>query len=139
MNAYVHVLILACIWQGSHYVANQSTASQFEMEVYLKEAANLDEAMNSPTKWIKQPYTIPWTKILSQFWWDTEGFEIQLYSNDYEGEAGITAHYRYMAEFKKWYYARIMVPHCDNQWSRMYPNQDSEMTHRSFFFRRPIS
>ena len=129
MKAFVHVLILACWWLENHYVAFQSTRDQYNMEVYVKAASSLYAAMSSTTAWAKQSYLMPWTQILSYFWWDSEGFEAALWSNDYKGERGITIGYRWFQEYTRWYYAKLEVPGCIDKWSCMYLKQDSMLVH----------
>ena len=129
MEAFVHVLILACYWLENQYVAFQSTRDQYNMEVYLKDASSLYAAMASTTAWAKQSYVMPWTEILYHLWWDSEGFEAALWSNDYKGESGITIGYRWFQECTKWYYAKLEVPGCIDKWSRMYLKQDSMLVH----------
>ncbi len=114
MDAFVHVLILACSWQEGFYMALQSTANQFDLEVYTKKAKNLKKAITDKTnKWTKQAYTMPWTRALYWLWWDTTGFEICLYSNDFKGETGITMAYRFLENEKIWIYAKATIPEMD--------------------------
>jgi hypothetical protein len=136
-NAFIHFVILACVWWESHYVAFRSTANQFEMDVFLTKAYSLKEAMSSTSRWVKQCYRMPWTQMLSDLWWDTEGYEICLYSNDFKGEKGITVIYRFMKDFTKWHWAKLtnyLLPDL-NQWSDMYLNQDYRIIHPSFFLK----
>ena len=93
------------------------------MEVYVKAASSLYAAMSSTTAWAKQSYLMPWTQILSYFWWDSEGFEAALWSNDYKGESGITIGYRWFQDYTRWYYAKVDVPECVDKWSCMISNR----------------
>ncbi len=117
IDAFVHVLMLACAWQESFYVALQSTANQFAMEVHIKKAKNLKKAMtDKTTKWAKQAYTMPWTEVLYWLGWDTAGFEICLFYNDFHGETRITVAYPFLENETNWIYANTVVPHTD-KWS----------------------
>ena len=98
-------------------MALQSTANQFAMEVHIKKAKNLKKAMtDKTTKWAKQAYTMPWTEVLYWLGWDTAGFEICLFYNDFHGETRITVAYPFLKNETNWIYANTVVPHMD-KWS----------------------
>ena len=110
MENFVHVLIMACMWDEAYYVALQSIASQWYSDVYLKRAADLRSAMTTATKWVKQSYKIPWTKALYYVFYDTCGAEILLWQNNFVHELGLTMGYRYVEDPGTWYYANVVVP-----------------------------
>ncbi len=117
MRAFVHIIMLACGWQEDAYVAFQSTENQYDMEVHIKKAKNLKKARTDKTKkWAKQAYTMPWTEILFWLWYDPTGFEICLFSNDFQWETGITIAYRFLKNKTNWHYAKAVVPGMD-KWS----------------------
>ena len=91
----------------------QSTNDQLMMQVYLKKAKNLKEAMFAKTPWVLQDYVMPWTAVLFYLWWDTTGMEICLFSNDYKNEEGITAAYRFFEDHTRWIYSKVVIPGCD--------------------------
>jgi hypothetical protein len=134
MDAFVHVLILACFWRKGHYAAFISTREQFEMEIYVKRASSLTEAMSDPASWIKQAYQIISSQLLYHLWWDTEGFEMVLYSSDIPGESGTWVNYRWLAQNTTWYTANVVVALLQDAWSCMYLNQDYRIVHPSSFF-----
>jgi len=116
MYNFVHVLMMACAWNDGYYVAFQSTGSQYLMDVYMKKASNLEEALsNRKKKWVRQIYQMPWTAILQYLWWDTEGMEMTLWRNTYRYESGLTVAYRFLAESSKWVYATVVVPNMDQR------------------------
>ena len=115
MNAFVHVLMLACVWKRGYYVAFQSTAGQFYMDVYLKKAVDLISAMSTESGWVQQTYQMPWTMVLEQVLCRSHGSEIILWTNDFPGETGLTVGYRYLELPTKWYYAKVVVP-CLSKW-----------------------
>ena len=110
MNAFVQVLLMACEWKDKYYVAFQSTGTQFYLDVYMKKAVTLMSAMSTATKWIKQPYQMPWTQVLYYVWYDTCGAEIILWTNDLGREVGLKLGYRYLENPTKWHYANVLVP-----------------------------
>ena len=66
-GACVHVLVFSCDWKNGYYVAVQGTREQMTMEVHLKEAADLVEAITDNTNtWQQQNYRIPWTAVICQ-------------------------------------------------------------------------
>ena len=123
-NAHIHYVIIACMWVAGNYATFRSTAQQYDMEVLLKPAETLSEAMSTNGEWILQPYRMPWTQILSYLWWGPEGYEACLYSADFKGERGINLIYRFLAQPTQWHQANIDVPGYDPKWSCMYLKQD---------------
>ena len=123
-EAYIHYVIIACMWAAGHYATFRSTAQQYTMEVFLKPAETLSEAMSTAGEWIPQPYRMPWTQILYYLWWDSEGYEACLYSNDFKGERGINVIYRFPAHPTQWHQANVDVPGYDPKWSCMYLKQE---------------
>ena len=142
VESFIHFLIIACPWCEEHYVAFRGTERQWEMDVFLKPAADFFDAMTSSAAWIKTGYRMPWTQLLSYLWWDSEGYEACLYANNLQGEIGtITMIWRFLADHTQFHKAKITVPDYP-PWSRMYLSQDSMVINpivsyfacRSFFF-----
>jgi hypothetical protein len=135
MEAFIQFLIIACEWCENNYVAFRSTGTQWDMDVFLKPAASLFEAMTSTNPWIKKGYRMPWTQVLCYLWWDSEGYEACLYENNFPGEIGtITMIWRFLADHTQWHKAKISVPDY-SPWSCMYLNQDYRIVHpRVFLF-----
>ena len=94
-GAYEHFIVMACYWLANHYVAYQSMANQFYLSIHVKRARTLKDAIFGPGKWRKLRRTMPWTRIMSFLYWDSQGMEIQLFPNSYPGEKGVTAIYRF--------------------------------------------
>jgi hypothetical protein len=117
MDAYIHWMVLACLWRKRHYVALRSTG-MMSMKVWVKKADNVEDALYGPGRWKKEPYEIPWWMVMYYFWYDTEGYEACLYSNDREGETGITMTWRFMMHYDWWKSAKLsFVPGCSDPWS----------------------
>ena len=76
MHNFVHVLMLACEWCHDHYLAVQSDSSQYYLDVYLKKASSIKDAMNSRKKWVKQKHRISWVSLMYYLAWDTTGMEM---------------------------------------------------------------
>lgn len=110
MNAFVQVVLMACMWQEGYYGAFQSTGTQFQMDVYVKKAKTLTSAMFSSGKWMKQDYQMPWTEVPYYLWWDTCGAELCLWTNDFKKEKGLTVGYRYLEAPCEWFYAHVVLP-----------------------------
>ena len=92
MKHFVHVLLMACLWREGYYVAFQSNGSQYYMDVFTKEAANLASAMSTTSSWVEQPYQIPWTRVLYYVFRGACRMELTLWTNDYEGKANHQEH-----------------------------------------------
>ena len=125
-GATVHLLLFACAWKAGYYVACQSTANQFTMEVYIKKSRNINQAMGKSGKWRKLAYQIPWTLVMYYLFYDPKGVEIILMQNNYQDkdgveEKGLTCAYRFFSNFRLWHYAQVDVPETD-KWSSMYLN-----------------
>ena len=110
MDAFVQVLLMACTWKEGHYVAWQSTETQYYMDVYVKRAVDLVSAMNTGPTWVKQSYRMPWTQVLYYVLFGTCGAEIILWTNDFPDETGLTLGIRYMHNPAKWHYANVQIP-----------------------------
>ena len=110
MDAFVQILILACLWEEGAYVAFQSTATQWWMDVYLKRVSDLTSAMSANLPWIKQSYRLPWTQVLLLVLLDPRGIEVILWTNDYRNERGLTVGYRRFENPTMWTYAQVDVP-----------------------------
>ena len=110
MHNFVGVIILPCWWADECYVAVQSTARHLWLDVFLKRASTLADALWSPRDWIKQPYGMPWVDLLTPWYVDNPGVEIMLWRNDMPGERGVAVGWRYLDYPSKWIYATVIVP-----------------------------
>ena len=110
-GAFEHFVVFACWWISGHYVAFQSTSNQWTMELHVKRASSLKEAIFGKGKWRKLAKTMTWTRVMYYFYWDSQGgMEIQLFPNSYDDEEGVTVTYRYFDDFRRWISAQIVVP-----------------------------
>ena len=115
MDAFIHWLVFACPWLDDHYIGLCSTG-KMTMKVYLKKANTVAKALHGAGRWAKQPYVLPWWMVMYYWWYDPEGYEALLYSNDLPGEEGITITWRYMRYHASWESAKLSLVGEDN-WS----------------------
>ena len=108
---FEHILVLAAMWGGDdNYVAVYSTPSQWLLALWTKTAPNLCEAVWGKAKWKNTGTYVAWPKVLYWLYWDPDAWEAQIFTNDNEGEIGVTIFYRYLNNFRRWTMARVSIP-----------------------------
>ena len=110
MYNFVHVLMLESWWKKGFYAAFQSTRDHYVLDVYLKPAKSLKDALSSPGRWVKQTYQKLWVELIDPRFLARRGAEICLWTNNFKGEDGVTVGFRYLVDPMKWIYATISIP-----------------------------
>ena len=113
-GSYFHILIFAMMdAEDDDYASVRSTPSQYWLELWKCKASSLGDAIWNQKTWVYDGY-VTWIQVMIWLYYG-DTFEAQLFTNNLQGEAGVTISYRYLSRFRSWTTAIVDIPTMDQE------------------------